>query len=98
VPDQPDRPSGAPQPKAIYANYFEIGHNAFEFVIDFGQCYDREHIRHSVRIGTGPTYAKALLTLLSQSIARYEETYGVIEEIAPADNGAKRPDNERSRA
>jgi hypothetical protein len=27
-------------PEGRYANYFQIGHNAFEFIIDFGQGYE----------------------------------------------------------
>lgn len=63
-----------------YANYFEIGHNAFEFLLDLGQAYpegERAHIH--TRIITGPKYAKALCDLLGESIHRYERTFGVIQ-------------------
>jgi hypothetical protein len=62
-----------------YANYFEVGHNAFEFVVDFGQFYreeDRAHLH--TRIITSPIYAKALLETLRESIERYEQTFGTI--------------------
>lgn len=61
-----------------YANYFQVGHNAFEFLLDFGQMYSdgtREHIH--TRIVTGPSYAKELLKVLKESIAQYEATFGV---------------------
>jgi hypothetical protein len=36
-----------------YANYFKVGYNAFEFVIDFGQCYsDDEEAQLHTRIIT----------------------------------------------
>lgn len=65
-----------------YANCFKVGHNAYEFIIDFGQCYedckDRETI-HS-RIVTSPTYAKLLLRTLSDAVSKYEAERGVIDE------------------
>lgn len=62
-----------------YANSFQIGHNAFEFLLDFGQVFpDREEARFHTRIITGPVYARALLATLQESIARYEQTFGVI--------------------
>jgi hypothetical protein len=63
-----------------YANYFKVGYNAFEFVIDFGQSYsenDRSEI--CARIVTGPAYAKDLLNTLQSAIDRYEHNYGVIK-------------------
>lgn len=64
-----------------YANYFEVGHNAFEFVFDFGQFYagDQKAQLHT-RIITGPVYAKALLETLRGSIDQYEQTFGAIPE------------------
>ena len=47
-----------------YANYFKIGYNAFEFVIDFGQLYPEgepgdKKARFHTRIITAPVYARA---------------------------------------
>ena len=65
-----------------YANYFKVGHNALEFVIDFGQHYSgTEDAELYTRIVTGPSYAKSLLELLSESIEQYEETFGTIKKI-----------------
>lgn len=59
-----------------YANYFKVGHNAFEFVIDFGQCYNEdEETKLHTRIITNPNYAKALLETLQESIEQYELSY-----------------------
>jgi hypothetical protein len=67
-----------------YANYFEIGHNAFEFLLDFGQHYadcpspDTRTVQLHTRIITGPVYAKALLALLAESVTQHERLFGVI--------------------
>lgn len=62
-----------------YANYFKVGHNAFEFLLDFGQFYpEAEHARLHTRIITSPIYAKALLETLRESIDRYEQIFGAI--------------------
>lgn len=59
-----------------YANYFQIGNNAFEFVIDFGQLYDeQEKARFHTRIITNPIYAKELLNTLEESIKTFERKY-----------------------
>jgi hypothetical protein len=65
------------EPVARYANYFEIGHNAFEVVVEFGQHYEgSSQPQMHTRIVAAPTYAKALLGLLRTAIAEYEETFG----------------------
>jgi Protein of unknown function (DUF3467) len=62
-----------------YANFFKVGHNALEFLLDFGQFYAESRVaQFHTRIITNPTYAKAFLGLLRESIAQYEQTYGVI--------------------
>ena len=66
-----------------YSNYFEIGHNAFEFLLDFGQISpDGEDVKFHNRIIVNPSYAKALLGILQDSILRYEEEFEAIPEIA----------------
>jgi len=70
---------GGGLPEGRYANYFEIGHNAFEFLLDLGQAYpEGERAYIHTRIITGPKYAKALRDLLGESIDRYERTFGII--------------------
>jgi hypothetical protein len=57
-----------------YVNYFKVGHNAFEFVLDFGQSYlENEAPQIHTRIVTSPAYAKALLETLRESLAQYEK-------------------------
>jgi hypothetical protein len=59
--------------KGIYANYFEVGHTAFEFVLDFGESYASRDPRCHTRIVTSPTYAQALLATLSKAVGDYQE-------------------------
>jgi hypothetical protein len=77
-----DQNCGASQPGQLagrYANYFKVGHNAFEFVVDFAQLYsEREEPRFHTRIITGPAYAKSMLEMLNQAIAQYEQAFGTI--------------------
>ena len=77
--DKSKDPQNTDQLEGRYANYFEVGHNAFEFVLDCGQFYaeDQKAQLHT-RIITGPVYARALLETLRGSIDRYEQTFGAI--------------------
>ena len=64
-----------------YANYFKVGHNAFEFVFDFSQLYhDSKEAKVHTRIITSPAHAKALLKILRESIEEFEQTFGAIHE------------------
>jgi hypothetical protein len=66
-----------------YANYFAVGYNAHEFILDFGQNYsETDPAELHTRIVTSPTYAKALSELLHQSICEYEKVHGSIEDDA----------------
>jgi Protein of unknown function (DUF3467) len=67
------------QPNGRYANYFTVGHNAFEFLFDFGQIHTqgRPAPLHT-RIITTPVYAKTFLALLQESIDQYEQNLGAI--------------------
>jgi hypothetical protein len=59
-----------------YANYFKVGHNAFEFVLDFGQYYpETEEAELYTRIITSPVYAKEFFKTLKLSIEEYEKLY-----------------------
>jgi hypothetical protein len=62
-----------------YANYFEVGHNAFEFLIDFGQLFtETEKAQLHTRIVTSPRYARAFLDTLGEAIEQYEQTFGEV--------------------
>lgn len=64
-----------------YSNYFMVGHNAFEFLIDCGRSSpDSESVQVHTRIITSPPCAKALFELFRESIDRYESAFGAIAE------------------
>ena len=68
-----------PLPEGRYANGFNVGYNAFEFIVDFSQHFAERHDSHvHSRIITSPPYAKLLLETLGESIGRYEQIYGAI--------------------
>jgi hypothetical protein len=67
--------------QALYTNYFRVGFNLTEYVVDFGQLYsDSPEPRLHTRIVTGPLYAKLFSDLLLASIAQYEQAYGKIRD------------------
>jgi Protein of unknown function (DUF3467) len=76
---------------ALYVNYFEMGQNPFEFLIDFGQYHpsaaDGEGATaiHS-RIAMAPPYAKMLSELLAHSIRTHEAEHGPIDTISTPTN------------
>jgi hypothetical protein len=78
-----DRKSGqtSKPPEGRYVNYFKIGYNAFELIIDCGQCYaENAEPQLHTRIITSPAYGKALLKTLWDSLEEYEKAYGRIKE------------------
>ena len=73
-----------------YANYFKVGYNAFEFIIDFGQSYsENDQTELYARIVTGPAYAKDFLLTLQSSIDCYQKVFGPIREV-----GAESPQDD----
>lgn len=70
-------------PLACYANYFEVGHNAFEFLLDAGQVEPQSgEIRFTNRIAISPVHAKLLSELLAVSIAQFEDVNQPIPDIS----------------
>ena len=59
-----------------YANSFEVGFNAYEFVIDFAQQYEPASGRKHTRIITSPALARGLTDLLEDSLRKFEAMYG----------------------
>jgi len=67
------------EPEGRYANYFKVGHNAFEFVLDFGQFYaENNEAKLFARIVTNPISAKNLIEVLQESVEQYEQIHGPI--------------------
>ena len=61
-----------------YVNCLQIGHNAFEFLFDFGQTYSDDGDFYHTRLVTTPAFASQIAKLLTEAIARYERTNGPI--------------------
>ena len=56
---------------ARYANFFQIGHNAFEVLIEFGQ---QENIH--TRIYLSPQHAQILSNLLLDTLQQQKQLFG----------------------
>lgn len=69
--------SGSRKPKedARYANYFQVGFNAFEFLLEFGQREGRIH----TSIYVSPQHARMLSDLLLGALKEYSEGKGAGE-------------------
>jgi hypothetical protein len=65
-----------------YANYFKVGYNSLEFLIDFGQSYINDADQETIhtRIVTSPPYAKNFLQTLARAVDHYITQYGSIED------------------
>jgi len=70
-----------------YANYFEVGHNAFEFFFDFGQGAERVNVY--TRIATNPLAAKKLYELLRTALEKYARDFGPIS-VPEGESGGRR--------
>lgn len=72
-------PKGTRAHDRRYANYFEVGHNPYEFYVDFGQ-YDpnQEKVQMHTHIVTSPAYAKMMGETLSSSVKKFEREHGTI--------------------
>ena len=77
--------------EARYANCLQVGHNAFEFVINFGQLYEVEaEGRIHTRIITSPVYMKAFIETLVESMRRYESQFGEALTVRDGNGNAER--------
>jgi hypothetical protein len=77
--DDKDRAPARTRKNGRYANYLEVGHNAFEFVLDFGQSQgESEEVSFHTRIVTSPGFAKAFMETLRESIDKHEKEFGII--------------------
>ena len=66
-----------------YVNCLQVGHNAFEFLLDFGQTYsDRDSDMYHTRLVSTPIFAVQVARLLQESIQQYERTFGPIPDEA----------------
>jgi hypothetical protein len=72
--------------EARYANFFQIGHNAFEFLIEFGQQEGDEGGIHT-RIYVSPQHARILANLLRDTLREHEGIFGRIRNAGPKEPG-----------
>lgn len=56
--------------QARYTNFFQIGHNAFEFLLEFGQ---QENIH--TRVYLSPQHAQILSDLLLDTLQQHKELF-----------------------
>lgn len=63
-----------------YANQFEVGYSRSEVLLRMAQAYQGEGLTNAMptRVVMTPSYAMALLQLLSQAMQRYEAEYGPV--------------------
>jgi Protein of unknown function (DUF3467) len=69
--------------KGRYTNYFKIGHNAFEFLFDFGQLYtekDEKAVFHT-RIVMAPASAVTLMEIMKEFLKSYRQHFGQIQKM-----------------
>jgi hypothetical protein len=69
-----------------YANFFQIGHNAFEFLLEFGQ-QEGEHNAIHTRIYVSPQHARILANLMLDSLQQHERIFGKIRNDAASGSG-----------
>jgi hypothetical protein len=71
----PELPDGEEGLEGRYVNHFQIGFNAYEFIIDFGQEYPPDAARIHTRIVTSPQLARSLSETLERSLREHEGKY-----------------------
>jgi len=63
-----------------YANFLNVWHSNYEFVIDIGQVMPgRNEIKVFERIVTNPLRAKLFLRALEMNMQKYEQMFGRID-------------------
>jgi len=79
-------PPAGPGGASLYVNYFEVGQNPFEFLIELGQY--RPGIGNEpggvvihTRLATAPSYAKLLASLLDRAVREHEAKHGPIADF-----------------
>jgi hypothetical protein len=80
---------------SLYVNYFELGHNPYEFLIDLGQYRPTisekgGSVNMHTMVAISPPYAKLLSQLLAAAIHEHECVHGKIVEIASTDSPFER--------
>ncbi len=79
--DDRNRPPGRHIKEGHYANFFQIGHNASEFLIEFGQQEAGESVH--TRIYVSPEHARILANLMTSTLQQHERIFGKTLKIVP---------------
>jgi hypothetical protein len=69
-----------------YANFFQIGYNAFEFLIEFGQQEGDDNDVIHARIYVSPQHARILADLMLDTLQQHERIFGKILNVIPKDS------------
>ncbi len=67
-----------------YANFFQIGHNASEFLIEFGQQEAGETVFHT-RIYVCAEQARILADLMTSTLEQHERIFGRTLRVVPSE-------------
>jgi uncharacterized protein DUF3467 len=67
-------------PSELYSNFFKVGFNSAEFLLDFGRHFEDSEARLYQRVILGPAHAKELSRLLERSVQSYEAKFGPVAE------------------
>ena len=67
--------------EVVYANFFQVGHNAVEFLLDFGRDFEEFKDRVLVRVVTNPAHAKVFSNMLRRALEQYEVRFGSIQDL-----------------
>lgn len=69
--------------QGAYANLALVAHNATEFVLDFIFLQPQQpKAKVRARVISSPAHTKRFLRALNENVARYEQVFGEIKEIA----------------
>jgi hypothetical protein len=70
--------------QGAYANLALVAHSAAEFVLDFVFLQPQQpKAKVRARIISSPGHTKRFLKALAENVARYEQVFGEIKELAP---------------
>lgn len=76
-----------------YSNLAVVSHTGNEFVFDFALSLPNQPAVVISRLLTSPQHAKAFLRALSENVAHYENSFGIIEEREPRMTGSSTQTN-----
>ncbi len=79
-----DRPADRHVKEGRYANFFQIGHNASEFLIEFGQQEAGESVFHT-RIYVCAEQAWVLADLMTSTLEQHERMFGKTLRVVPCE-------------